>query len=119
MRLIERPWKTPGRCALIAHIDPVSTPTARWIDVDAVLPGWDQHVFVSDVGVRQAMSTLGYPTPLQYEAMEDRAVAAETMVDALLERLRMTEGELASIDALESLGYQKRKKPGRPAKAVA
>lgn len=119
MRLVERPWKTPQRCALVAHINPVETPTARWIDADAVLPGWDQHVYVSDVGVRQAMSVFGYPMPMEFAALKERAIAAEGMVDALMERLRAAEGELASIDALESLGYQKRKRPGRPPKVAA
>lgn len=114
MRLIERPWKTPGRCALVAHIDPVSVPSARWIDTDTVLQGWDQHVFVSDVGLRQAMSTFGFPTPLEHERVTDMLAASESMCDTLRLRVTELERQLNAIDVIESGDFTRRRKAGRP-----
>ena len=113
MRLVDRPWKTPGRCALVAHIDPFSTPTARWVDTDGVLLGHDQHVYVSDVGVRQAMSILGFPLPVEFEAMEARAIEAEDLAIALADKLEEAQAQLEAIDVLESAAYTARRKPNR------
>lgn len=113
MRLVERPWKTPGRCAAVAHIDPVNTPTARWLDTDGCLPGWDQHVYLSDIAVRQAMSVLGYPTPLEHERTVDMLAAAEIMVEAQRRRIVELEGQLKAIDVLEGADFRARHKPGR------
>jgi hypothetical protein len=118
MRLIDRPWKTPGRCALVAHVDPVTVPHARWIDTDGILQGWDQHVFLSDVGVRQAMSVFGFPTPLEHEAVVAQLAVVEAELAAARARMVELEGELAAVDVLESADFTRRRKAGRP-KAMA
>lgn len=100
MRLVAELWKTPKRCAAVPHIDPVSTPTARFIDTGSVLPGWDQHVYLSDVAVRQAMSILEYPTPLEFEAMQQRAIEAEDALLVCNDKLIAAEEQLAAADVI-------------------
>lgn len=119
MREIERPWKTPGRCAIVAHVDPVTVPTARWLDTEGLLSGWDQHVYLSDVGVRQAMSVLGYPTPIEVEALEAQLDEAIELAETFKAERDEARRELQAIDALESADWSRRKRPGPKPKAVA
>lgn len=110
MRVIDSPWKTPARCIVVPHITQ-QTPNIIWIDTNAEIPGGprDNHVYVSDVAVRQMMTTLGYKSPREFDDMERRALEAEEAAIGLLEKLEAAEETLAAIGLLEEAGVVKRK----------
>jgi len=105
MRIIDNPWKTPARCIVVAHITQ-QTPNITWIDTNAEIPGGprDNHVYVSDVAVRQMMSTLGYASPLEFEESERLRIEAEDALIAVAEKLEAAEEQLAAIGLLEEAG---------------
>jgi len=105
VRVIENPWKTPGRCIVVPHITN-QTPNIIWIDTNAEIPGGprDNHVYVSDVAVRQMMSTLKYPSPKEFEESERLRIEAEDALIAVAEKLEVAEEKLLAIGLLEEAG---------------
>lgn len=77
------------------------------------MPGFDNRVYVSDIGCRELMRVFGFATPEQHaETVQER--------DLLRADLATTQAELAdlkerfdAIDVLASADFVARKKPGR------
>lgn len=105
MRITDQPWKTPARCIVVPHITQ-QTPNIVWIDTNAEIPGGprDNHVYVSDVAVRQMMTTLGYPSPAEYAELAERAATAEAALIELAAKVDQYEAALAAIGTLEQAG---------------
>ena len=98
----------PARCAGIAHINPVDHPEERWLDCGE-MPGYDNHVYLSETAVRQAMVHFGFLTPLEVAEIIRLKDEAE---EALIERhqeLLAAEAELAAIDLLTKTGRVRQK----------
>lgn len=117
MRRCDRPVIKPMHCAAIPFLGQTAENVA-WIDTGSEMPGFDNHVYLSDVAVRQAMSLFGYPSVQEFEEERRLRIEAEDALLALDKRLEAAERELAAIDALESRGYTTRRRQQR-AKAVA
>jgi hypothetical protein len=119
VRVIDNPWKTPARCIVIPHITQ-QTPNITWIDTNAEIVGGprDNHVYVSDVAVRQMMATLGYHSPAEYDALERQYEQAEEALVALLAKLEAAEKQIEAVGLLQGAGIVV-KPPKRPKEPVA
>jgi hypothetical protein len=117
VRLCAGPMIRPMHCAAIPHITAVDE-GVRWLDCGE-MPGHDNRVYLSDVAVRQAMSLLGYASPLEVEELERRLIEAQAEAEELAGRLEVAERALQAVDALESADFRARKRPGRPPKVPA
>ena len=111
MRITDQPWKTPARCIVVPHITQ-QTQGITWVDTNAEIPGGprDNHVYVSDVGVRQMMATLGYPSPAEYDELAQQLAAAEAALIEATEKNTRYEAALAAIGTLEQAGILTEKK---------
>lgn len=86
MRIVERPVTRPSHCAAIPFIGPASNPEERWIDTGTDLPGFDNHVYISETAAKQMAALLGVPTQKQLEAAEkERDEVLAELATALLE----------------------------------
>jgi hypothetical protein len=97
-------------CAAIPFIGQCAE-SETWIDTGSEMPGFDNHVYLSATAVRQGMSLLGYPSPLEFEEMRKRALEAEDLALELDGKLTELERELAAFETLESAGRAQRRKP--------
>lgn len=112
MRLCDKPVIFPAHCAAIPFLGPCAENVA-WIDTGSNMPGFDSHVYLSDVAVRQAMVLFGYPSPLEFKEERRLRIEAEEALVSLAEKFTEMERELQAIDALESAGFTKRVKQSR------
>lgn len=117
MRVCAGPAIRPMHCAAIPHITGIDE-GVRWLDCGE-MPGFDNRVYLSDVAVRQAMSLLGYASPLEVEELHRELFEAREYADQLADRLQIAERALQAVDALESADFRARKRPGRPPKVAA
>lgn len=119
MREVARPVKRPMHCAAVPYVGQ-SSRNVRWVDTGSELPGgFDNHVYLSDAGVREAMRALRYPLPGEF-----REVKADR--DRLAAELEKAHAEVAELrrfrDAVHTLrdqGYQSARRPGRPKQEVS
>lgn len=100
-------------CAAIPFIGQ-SAPGVRWVDTGSELPGFDNHVYLSEPAVVEAGRVLGLPTHEEYTQARARIAELEAEVKEKSERLQSQERRLASIEILESEGFRARRRPGRP-----
>lgn len=118
MREVERPVKRPMHCAAIPYIGQSNRGT-RWVDTGSELPGgFDNHVYLSDAAVREAMSALGWPLPNEFrqvKAERDTEMSRNAQLEAEVTDLRR---QLEAVHVLKQAGYQPSKKPG-PKERVA
>ncbi len=105
MRVIDNPWKTPARCMISPHITQ-QTPNITWLDTDAEIPGGprDNHVYVSDVAVRQMATTLGYKSQREYDELAQRCATAEEALIAMMGKLEATEAQIEAVGLLQGAG---------------
>jgi hypothetical protein len=116
MRVVDRPVKRPMHCAALPYVGQ-SNRNVRWIDTGSELPGgFDNHVYLSDAAVREAMAALKWPTPGEFREMRsDRDRLAEQLDAARAELVELRRHRDA-VNVLRDQGYQASRKPGRPAK---
>lgn len=107
MRRCDRPVIKPMHCAAIPFLGQTAE-NVQWIDTGSEMPGFDNHVYLSDVAVRQCMSLFGYPSVQEFEEERRLRIEAEDALVALAAKLETAEAELAAVDALESAGFVKR-----------
>lgn len=114
MRIVERAVVKPARCAVLPFIGGDRGP---FIDTGSELPGlgdqWDQHVYVSEIAVRQMAVMFGWSSPDEVAVKDARIAELEARVAGLEEELEKADVVLGAIDTLESRDFRARKKPGR------
>lgn len=89
-------------------------PTARWVDA-CEMHGFDNRVYVSDIGCRELMRVFGYATPEQHaETVRERDLLKADLETSRRELEEMRE-RFDAIDVLASADFVARKKPGRKA----
>lgn len=108
MNICGTPWLRPARCAAIPHINPVTHPATRWIDCGEMV-GHDNHIYLSDVGVREAMRLFGFATPDEVAELTRLKDEAEDALIARHQELLAAEAELEAIDLLTSRGRVRQK----------
>lgn len=117
MRLVASCPVKPGRCAVLPQLG--GTHRDGYVDSGSEMLGGgdgshDQRVYVSVVAVRQLAGLIGWADPSGLQ--EELATARADLEQALADLARAT-AHLDAIDVLESEGFQRRRRPGRPKKA--
>lgn len=92
MKLVDKPYAKPHRCAAIPFIGQSSRDTV-WIDTGAEIDGFDNHVYLSDTAVYEAAKLLGLPSKGDHQLALDK-------VRELSERLTEVERELEEAQNL-------------------
>lgn len=117
MRLVDRPFCRPMRCAATPFLG--QTSPGRWVDTGSELPGFDNHVYLHEQSVYAAARLLGFPERSDYREACDARDAAVARVAELEAELAEKSRALEAVHTLRRAGFQPAKKPGRPPKAVA
>jgi ribosomal protein L29 len=119
VREVERPVKRPMHCAAIPYVGQ-SNRNVRWVDTGSELPGsFDNHVYLSDAAVREAMQTLKYPLPGEFREVKADRDRLSTELEAARRELAELRGQMAAVQVLKQAGYEQARKPGRPPKVSA
>jgi hypothetical protein len=113
MRLVAKPQIRPMCCAALPYLGQ-SSPNVRWVDTGSEMPGFDNHVYLSEPAIIEAGRVLGLPTREEHEDARARIAQLEAEKEEMQARLTSQERRLASIEVLESEGFRIRKRPGRP-----
>ena len=118
MRLVDRPTFRPMRCAAVPQLG--ATARCRWVDTGAEMPGFDNHIYLSEPAVLEAAKLFGFPTPAEYESVVAERDELEARVEELEREASGLQEAFDAIDVLASRDFRARKKPGkRPAERVA
>lgn len=83
-------------CAAIPHLGGLGE-DGRWVDTGAEMPGFDNHVYLSETAVREACKALEYPTPGAYQAALFDAEEAELELDTARRRITYLESVIESF----------------------
>jgi uncharacterized protein (UPF0335 family) len=115
VRFVEKAVIRPSRCAVLPHLPSGGNHPDGFIDTMAEMPssGFDQHVYVSVVAVREMAKMIGWHSPETMDATENELEALKHRCAALEDEVQTLNKEFEAIDLLESAGYTSRKKPGR------
>jgi hypothetical protein len=95
-----------------------TTPT-RWIDTGSEMNGFDNHVYLSEIAIREAAAMFGMVPGVQ---VKDRDVLIEKLrvkCDEIQAELELALDQLHAIDVIESADFRARKKTGRPKREMA
>lgn len=114
MRWVERAVTKPSRCAVIPFIG--QGHEDGYIDTGSELDGFDNHVYVSVVAVREMARLINWVAPEEIEVRDTHITELEARVAELEAEVASLDGVFEAIDVLESRGYTSRKKAGRPKK---
>ena len=117
MRMVAACPVKPGRCAVLPQLG--GTHRDQYVDTGSEMLGGgdgshDQRVYVSVVAVRQMAELIGWADP---SGMRDELAATRADLEQARSELGRAQAHLDAIDVLESEGYQRRRRPGRPKKA--
>lgn len=93
MREVARPNIKPQHCAAIPHITSV-TEGMRWVDTGAEMPGFDNHVYLSEQAIREAGQVLG---------LVDGGEHAEAIAEAAALRDMLAESEARNDELISVL----------------
>jgi hypothetical protein len=113
LRFVEKALRVPHHCAVIPHMG--GAHRDGYVDTGVELAGFDNHVYVSVVAVREILRELKWPQP------EDHAEALRT-IDALQHQVVQLEDQVREADrfaeaaeyTLGRFGTKVQRKPGRP-----
>ena len=114
MRFVEKAEIRPGRCAVIPTIP--GTHPEGFFDTGSELPGFDNHVYVSLVAVKEMARKINWVSPATYQEALDQIEALERQIRDAEADLRETQQFMDAIDVIESRDFRARRKPGRPKK---
>ena len=101
-------------CAALPWVG--QTHQVRWIDTGSELPGFDNHVYLSEPAVIEACRVFGMPSPEEYRQAREYISELEQRVAEQTAALESADRRLRSIEILESEGFRARRRPGRPPK---
>lgn len=105
MRIVSSPRVRPQRCAAIPFIG-AHHPEARWVDTGSELPGFDNHVYLSDIAVREAGRLLGFPDASEYRELKDALERAEREVSRLEDEVERLSVLVEAKRTLEAAGLE-------------
>lgn len=115
MRIVEKPQSPPHRCA----VNPGCTSDrGGFVDTGTVLNAVEPAIYVAASSVRAMALLFGFATPEEKEELEGRVRELESENTSLNDELNQAHYDLAAIERLESKGFQRKKRPGRPPKAL-
>lgn len=115
MRFVDRPHLAPHVCAVTLR-GATDESVKQWIETDVNLTGFEPHVYLSDIAVREAARLLGYGSPEDVASLNERIEDLERELSLTKDQLEDADRRLEAVDLLESAGFRARKKPGRPPK---
>jgi hypothetical protein len=104
------------RCAALPHVG--QTTRTEWIDTGSELDGYDNHVYLSGIAIREAGALIGMVAGGEVRARDRKITALEAQLAQAQRDLTEAMHKLAAIDVIESEGFRARKKTGRPAKEM-
>jgi hypothetical protein len=101
-KLVDRPQFRPNHCAAIPHRGQTAE-GERWVDTQAEMPGFDNHVYLSETAVAEAARVLGFPTPAEHAKLA--AELAQALQDnlTLIDRLKALSHLEGAMDAMQEL----------------
>src|SRR6476619_4281556 len=117
MRLVDRPFARPMRCAATPFLG--QTSPGRWVDTGSELPGFDNHVYLHERSVYEAARLLGFPERSEYRQAcleRDQAQARVRELEALVVEQQRA---LDAVQVLKNTGFAQTRPPGRPKTKVA
>lgn len=101
-RVVDRPTIKPAHCAALVHRGPTAV-GERWVDTGAEMPGFDNHVYLSETAVNLAAKALGHPTQAELDEIKLHALMAESERDTAELRIKELEAMVAASDTLTLL----------------
>jgi hypothetical protein len=114
MRFVERAVTRPMHCAALPQLG--AGHKDGYLDFGSELPGFDNHVYLSVVAVREACNFLGWPTPESHAELQAALDAANRELEDTKQQLEEADKELGAVYVLKSRDWTPAKKPGRPKK---
>lgn len=111
MRIVDRPYTKPHRCAAIPYVGQTHTGT-RWIDTGSEMPGFDNHVYLSSIAVEEAARLLGWSSPSEFRTLERQVEQERERVADLARRLAEAERRLEAVHVLKQAGFSQERKRG-------
>ncbi len=115
MRLVASPEKAPGRCAVLPAVteDPEGFIDTGSEMTDGLNQAFDQRVYVSVRAIRALAEKVGLVDGSGLRAEIAEAIERAERAEAELEEAHRA---LDAVDVMESAGFTKRRKTGRPSK---
>lgn len=113
MRLVDRPYARPMRCAAIPYIGQAYGEKV-WFDTGSEMMGPDDHVYLSGTAVKECALMIGWVPPGEVMALRAELADAQAHAKASNHALAELQRHFDAIDMLASKGFVERKKPGRP-----
>jgi len=110
-RIVERADIRPNKCVVYPHIG--HDHAKGYIDTGMDMLGVEPHAYISIQAVEDIAKQLGYLLPADHEIMCAELVEANGKIIELERELNEASNVLDAIDAIESVGFRARKKPGR------
>lgn len=115
MRLVEKPLSPPHRCA----VNPGCTSDRDgFVDTGTVLNAVEPAIYVAASSVRAMALLLGFATPEEKAELEGRVSELGQRVEDLESDLRQADYQLNAIDVLKNVGFEAKKRAGRPPKGA-
>lgn len=112
MRLVSEAKTRPMGCAVLPHLGPQHP--EGFIDTGSEMPGFDNHVYVSVVAVRQMCALLGFPTPVEHEAVVGELERTRLELEQARSELAEADRFQESIVGMSQHGFEVRRRKGRP-----
>jgi hypothetical protein len=118
MRIVDRPFARPMRCAAIPYLGQASDERV-WFDTGSEMQGPDDHVYLSGTAVKECARMIGWVPPGEVRALRAELALANTMLADERRLAADLRRKLDAIDVIESEGFRQRRKAGRPSKQEA
>jgi hypothetical protein len=115
MRLVDRPYARPMRCAAIPYIGQ-SSGERVWFDTGSEMMGPDDHVYLSGTAVTECAKMIGWVPPGEIRQARTELAGVQAELVEARRQLADLQRQFDAIDVLASRGFVERKRPGRPPK---
>jgi hypothetical protein len=115
MRFVEKAVIRPARCAVFPHLPNGGNHPDGFLDTGSEMPpsGFDQHVYVSVVAVREMATKIGWHSPETVSGIENELEFLKHKCAQLEDEVAELNKDFDAIEQLQSKGYTARKKTGR------
>jgi hypothetical protein len=113
MRLVARAAHRPMRCAALPYIG--QNHESGFVDTGSeLIGGWDNHVYISVVAVKEMARLINWVPPGELRAVERDVEQLRAELQIAKAELEEAQRVIAAVDVIESEGFRARKKSGRP-----